>query len=166
MSTTTRISSLCDILADLREQHAALFAAVNPENGTTAEQTSAILQIESRIEAVKQAQNRLHNAYESAWDAAHKQAPRQMRRNSNGSITTLTSAMGGGRAITVFPGDDGYEAASAEVDRRTSLDGLVAEVAFAAWGWRGAVRIDYYGGDIARVTNGGRIMTVRLSELA
>src|SRR5581483_6570511 len=95
----------------------------------------------------------LHAAYEQARDASW--GPVYRRIGQDGWVYChQTNSLGGSRDWAIGPDDPHYQAVTAQVRADAALDARVAEHAYGVWGWRGAVRIDYYGDgadQIARV---------------
>jgi hypothetical protein len=154
----SKIAAACDHLARLREE---LHGEPPPPAGRAAE-------LREEIDRVKERQAGLQEAYDSAWERSFGPADMRLDPDTGTIRVVQANRMGGGRGGSISPTDPRYQDALAEINSRQRLDRLVAELAFAAWGWRGAVRIGYYGhgaNQTARVTDGGRTLTVRVAEL-
>jgi hypothetical protein len=110
----------------------------------------------------------LQIAYDRVWKARVMASPAQIVRTGPHTFSVVRSDGAGGgisEGVSRQGNPKRYAELEAEYIRRQEEDARVAEVAFVAWGWRGAVRIDYFG-DKARVTNGGRTIMVDLAPSA
>jgi hypothetical protein len=142
-TTQDRYQGTLDTLAALREEF----------HGT--EDVARRAELRPQIKAVKVAMI-------AAWSAADREwyvslGPVQVRSvplAGRGAIAlTRASSLGGGRSTYVRPGDPHYAACLALLREQEAQDADVSAAAYAVWGWRGAVRIDYYG-DAALVSRG------------
>ena len=105
----------------------------------------------------------MQQAYDAIWESAKAAAPAKIRVNPNGSVTTIKGVLGGGSSETFPAGSAEATRLIAEDAANRKTDAKVAEAAFAVWGWRGAVRIDYYGTS-ARVSRGGDVLMIDLAK--
>lgn len=120
-----------------------------------AERTAAMVE---RIEKQRARMTRCFWACHYEFEASLGPVALQLR--PNGIIyATQSSPLGGGRSVPIPPGSPHFAQALALVRSQQSQDAAVAEIAFVIWGWRGAVRIDYYG-DLAIVRRGGGSVVV------
>jgi hypothetical protein len=151
MNIKTAIETLCAKLDAARERLAAI-----PEGG---DRTEAL----AEIQTLKTRQDRVQHAYDAIWEDAKAAAPYQIRVNPNGSVTTIKGVLGGGSSETFPAGSAEAIRLIAEDAANRNTDAKVAEAAFAVWGWRGPVRIDYYGTS-ARVCRGAESLIIDLSK--
>lgn len=148
-----RVSETVQDVAALREHlHAA----------ETAEERQAI---RAALEAAKTDMVAAWSVADCEWYASL--GPVQMRLLPEGDIRCVRSAAaGGGQSWTVGRRSPHYAAALSLIRAQGEQDAAVAAVAFAAWACTPhAVRIDYYGTDLAVVTDGGRKCRVDLPTM-
>lgn len=149
MTSSERYQTTVDRLNSLREQR---------REAIDAGQRDAAADLANRIVGAEEAMCRAHDAAIAEWQSSL--CPTEAAIDERGKITLRNvSLISGGRFRYLSPGDVGYDAWLAKIERDKGIDARVAEVAYAKWEWRGPVRIDYFG-DIAHVRDGGRTVKV------